>query len=141
MSLPIRPEQVWRPTLGHRTLARVAVPLSWLLVRFSPRTIRRTLSLPFLGKRRPRPQEVLEWRNAVNHVSHHCAGNGCLQRSVAVMIIGFMHGRAPVWCTGFRLDPFSAHAWVEIDGAPIGEVGVVSEYKKVMSASPQWAQE
>lgn len=139
MSIPIRPEQAWRPSYRHRVLARVAVALSWALTRFSPKAIRRVLSLPFLGRSEPGAREVLEWRNAVNHVSHHCAGNGCLQRSVAVMFLGFMHGRAPVWCTGFRLEPFSAHAWVEVGDQPVGEPGVVSQYKKVMSVSPPWA--
>lgn len=60
------------------------------------------------------------------------AGNGCLQRAVAVMLWGIIARRTPDWISGFQVSPFIAHAWVEIDGKPIGEEIDLSKFKKII---------
>jgi hypothetical protein len=61
-------------------------------------------------------------------LSRRCAGEGCLQRSITVVLLCRSQGYAPDWRTGFILDPFLAHAWVEVDGVAVGEAASVSEY-------------
>lgn len=139
MSLPVRPEEQWETCRKLRMLARPSVLLARLLVMLSPITLHRVLALITVGTGRPGAQEVLEWRNAVNGVSKRCAGNGCLQRSVAVTLLAAAHRRSPEWCTGFRTDPFAAHAWVELDGRPIGETEAITTYKRVMTMRPKWS--
>ena len=67
-------------------------------------------------------------RTAVNSVSARCAGNGCLQRSVAVMPLARLHRVSLTWKCGFRTKPFIAHAWVEADGRPVEENVELSEF-------------
>ncbi|MEU1736167.1 lasso peptide biosynthesis B2 protein [Streptosporangium sp. NPDC020145] len=133
MSAPIMPQRRVRlrrrPAVAARTAAALALPLS----RLSPHLLRRVLNLLVRGTRPPVAADVLAWRDAVNSVSRRCAGEGCLQRSVAVMLLGRLYGAPPAWKTGFRPDPFVAHAWVEVDGVPIGEPEVVAHFHAVMS--------
>ncbi|RFU38878.1 lasso peptide biosynthesis B2 protein, partial [Actinomadura logoneensis] len=77
--------------------------------------------------------QALAARQAVVAVSVRCAGQGCLRRSVAVALLCRMSGSWPDWCTGIRLEPFRAHAWVEADGAAVGEPGDMSLFHKTMT--------
>ncbi|MDF5752458.1 lasso peptide biosynthesis B2 protein [Spongiactinospora sp. TRM90649] len=43
-----------------------------------------------------------------------------------------LHGAWPTWCTGVRTDPFRAHAWVQVDGRPIGEPFPPGYYQPTM---------
>lgn len=132
MSAPIMPQR--RVRLGRRRAlsARVAVWLARPLSLLPPHLLCRTLALLAKGTRRPAAADVLAWRDAVNSVSRRCAGEGCLQRSIAVMLLGRFHGATPAWKTGFRPDPFIAHAWVEVDGVPIGEPEAVRHFHTVL---------
>lgn len=127
------PQRRVRLRLRHAILARVAASIARPLSMMPPGLLRRTLALVVKGTRRPAAADVLAWRDAVNSVSRRCAGDGCLQRSVAVVLLGRFHGAAPAWKTGFRPDPFTAHAWVEVDGVPIGEPEAVRHFHAVLS--------
>lgn len=118
-------------------LARIAVLAAGLLAQLPPHVIRNVLTVVVKGVARAEPAAVLSWRDAVNSVSRRCAGEGCLQRSIAVMLLGRMFGAAPSWKTGFRPNPFIAHAWVEVDGVPIGEPAAVSQFRTVLQVIPK----
>lgn len=60
------------------------------------------------------------------------AGNGCLQRAVAVMLRGIIDRRTSDWVSAFQVVAFIAHAWVEIDGKPIGEEIDLSKFQKII---------
>ncbi|MDN5716097.1 MAG: lasso peptide biosynthesis B2 protein [Brevibacterium aurantiacum] len=79
-------------------------------------------------------EEALYARDLVCALSRRCAGQGCLQRSVAVVLFCRSRGSAPNWRTGFSMNPFLAHAWVEVDDAPVGELAVVDDYTVVHRA-------
>lgn len=121
MTMPIQLETVTRPALRHRLPARLAVPLAGLLVRLSPRRLARVLRLLRRGARPATAAGALTARQAVVSVSVRCAGQGCLQRSVATVLLCRLRGTWPDWCTGVRVLPFRAHAWVEVAGEPVGE--------------------
>ncbi|GAA4436449.1 lasso peptide biosynthesis B2 protein [Phytohabitans houttuyneae] len=114
------PRSVPLPT---RLAARTAVAAARLLARRPPRQIRRVLTRLRRGAVPSTREEVLAARQAVTAVSLVCAAReGCLPRSLAVALLCRMRGGWAAWCVGTRrLPPFAAHAWVEVDGAPVGE--------------------
>ncbi|SDD36273.1 lasso peptide biosynthesis B2 protein [Actinokineospora iranica] len=111
---------------GGVGLRRLVVP--WLVVRvavivarWSPARIRRVLTRVSAGAR-PATVEQARWaRERVVAASARCAGEGCLPRSIATALLCRLRGTWPTWCCGVRVQPFLAHAWVEVDGAPVDE--------------------
>jgi hypothetical protein len=100
---------------------------------FGPRWLRRVLELL---SRRARPAtagEAQAARDAVVAVSVLCAGQGCLQRSIATALLCRLSGSWPDWCTGVVTEPFRAHAWVEAAGTPVGEGPNMPAFRKLMT--------
>lgn len=119
----------------HRTRAWIAISLARVITRFPPDTLQSVMGR--LCRSAPRVAtvgEALYARELVCGLSRRCAGQGCLQRSVAVVLFCRSQGSAPDWRTGFALNPFLAHAWVEVDGAPVGELAAVEGYTVVHRA-------
>ncbi|CAM5359793.1 Lasso peptide biosynthesis B2 protein OS=Streptomyces alboniger OX=132473 GN=CP975_34295 PE=4 SV=1 [Streptomyces alboniger] len=116
MSFPVVPERRTRLPFTTRLLARAAVTAAWFLIRLSPARLRRALGAAARGARPATRAEALACRRAVVSVSGRCAGQGCLQRSVATALLCRAKGHWPDWCTGVRTQPFRAHAWVEVAG-------------------------
>ncbi|MCC3769817.1 lasso peptide biosynthesis B2 protein [Streptomyces sp. UNOC14_S4] len=108
--------------LGRREV-RVAVVTARLLAALPPDRIRLALRLVRLGAGAPAsPEQALAAREAVTAASARCAtSHGCLQRSLAVVLLCRMNGVWVTWCTGVRTRPFRSHAWVEAAGTPVGE--------------------
>ncbi|MFJ4835981.1 lasso peptide biosynthesis B2 protein [Streptomyces sp. NPDC088747] len=119
----------WR----RQPAARAAVAVARLMVLLPPRRLRQVLAVASRGARAATREEALTARQAVVTVSARCAGRGCLQRSVATVLLCRLHGRWPDWCTGFRTQPFRAHAWVEAGAEAVGESGDVALFHTVMS--------
>lgn len=57
------------------------------------------------------------------------AGNGCLQRAVAVMLRGIIDRWTSVRVSAFQVVAFIAHAWLEVDEIPIGEEMIYLNFK------------
>lgn len=114
------PRSVPLPT---RLAVHAAVAVARVLARRPPRQIRRFLTRLRRGARPATREQALDARHAVVAVSLVCAAReGCLPRSLAVALLCRARGVWPVWCVGTRrLPPFAAHAWVEVDGVPVGE--------------------
>lgn len=62
------------------------------------------------------------------------AGNGCLQRAVAVMLRGIIDRRTSVRVSAFQVVAFIAHVWLEIDGIPIDEEMDLSKFQIIIFA-------
>lgn len=135
MSAPILPETQVQLEASLAVRARIAADLARLLVILPPNAISSVLGHVTRGTRPASSADVLAWRNAINSVSRRCAGDGCLQRSVAVMLLARSFGVSPTWRTGFRPSPFVGHAWVEVDGNPIGEPAAVKDFRTVLCVS------
>ncbi|MFD0475475.1 lasso peptide biosynthesis B2 protein [Nonomuraea thailandensis] len=73
-------------------------------------------------------------RDAVIAVSLSCAGQGCLPRSIAAALLCRLRGTWPTWCTGVRVHPFAAHAWIEAGGRPVDEPPV--HYHRTIVVEP-----
>ncbi|GHF48167.1 hypothetical protein GCM10010218_32050 [Streptomyces mashuensis] len=132
MSTPMAttaPEDV---PLRLRAAAVPVVAVARLLAALRPRRIRRVLTAVRRGARPATAGEALAARRAVVAVSRRCAGEGCLQRSIATALLCRLRGTWPDWCTGIRTEPFRAHAWVQADGRPVGEPHPDGYYRPLM---------
>ncbi|MBO0901796.1 lasso peptide biosynthesis B2 protein [Cellulomonas sp. zg-ZUI22] len=136
MSAPVLAELRERIGWRRSLVARLATGPAFVLAALPPAVIRRALVAVTAGARPANAADTARWRTDVNSVSRRCAGQGCLQRSIAVVLLARLHGSAPTWRTGFRPDPFVAHAWVEADGAPVGEPPAVAHFHTVLTVSP-----
>lgn len=119
-AVPYRPRSV---PFRRRLVAWFVVQLARLLATQPPGRIRLVLGRLRRGARPASVEEVQTAQNAVLAASLACAGReGCLPRSLATVLLCRLHGQWPTWAVGVRrLPPFAAHAWVEVQGAPIGE--------------------
>jgi hypothetical protein len=141
MTLPVTLEPRTRPPLRARPLPMLAVGVARLLAILPPRRLRAVLEL---ARRRARPAtatQALAARQAVVAVSLRCAGRGCLQRSIAAALYCRALGTWPTWCAGVRTAPFAAHAWVEVDGRPVGEPYPAGHYRTLLTVAPEQVQE
>lgn len=108
---------------GDRLLAPLCLTLAvWLLrLRFG-RVV--ALARWTMGRcRRPATAaEATGMTTAIRGAARHRAGRmACLECSLATVILAGLRRRSVQWCIGARLMPYASHAWIEIDGRPIGE--------------------
>ncbi|MBC2149769.1 lasso peptide biosynthesis B2 protein [Listeria booriae] len=133
MNIQLFPEEIEPASFKETFLARIALLLSAPLNWMSPRRIENILlrlmkSYPIASE-----IEVKNARNAVCLVSSRCRSQeGCLRRSLAVVLMIWLQRRSVSWCTGYAQEPFRAHAWVEINGHPVGEPEEVHIYSKAI---------
>lgn len=116
------------PTKMSRAKTRVAVGIARLMSYLPPERIQRAVRWICTGASYAAPGHAKTAREAICAISKRCAGQGCVQRSIAVVILCRFDGFAPDWRTGFGIEPFTAHAWVEVDTLPIGEPEAVANY-------------
>ncbi|MGP3967534.1 lasso peptide biosynthesis B2 protein [Streptomyces sp. 6N223] len=136
MSVPAAlPERDSLP-LHRRVVPLIAVGAARLLARAKPARLRRILAFLRRGARPATPAQALAARRAVVAVSLRCAGQACLQRSIAAALLCRSRGVWPTWCTGVRTGPFAAHAWIEVAGSPIGEPAPAGHYRTLLSVPP-----
>lgn len=133
MTTPAVAEQAARPPLLRQIRPRCAVGVARVLVWLPPARLQRVLRLISKGARPAGYAEAALARRSVVAISTRCAGLGCLQRSVATALLCRSRGRWPDWCTGFRSQPFGAHAWVEADGRPVDEPGELAVFRTVLA--------
>jgi hypothetical protein len=133
VSTPITLESTVDVPLGKKLLARLTVAIARLMSGRSPLRLGRLLGLAQRGARPATAAQALRARQAVVSVSARCAGQQCLQRSIATALLCRLAGTWPEWRTGIRTEPFRAHAWVEVDGRAVGEAEDMSLYRVVLA--------
>ncbi|PRY41471.1 lasso peptide biosynthesis B2 protein [Umezawaea tangerina] len=133
MTVQVVAEPRSRLSWSRHVTTRCAVALARLLILLPPLRLRQVLRVLSRGARPATATQALRARRATVSVSARCAGHGCLQRSVATVLLCRMSGRWPDWCTGVRTRPFRAHAWVEVDGVPVGEVDGMAGFHPTMT--------
>jgi hypothetical protein len=58
----------------------------------------------------------------------------CLEHSLAVALIAITERKEITWCLGVKNKPFTAHAWIELNGYPVEESSFIQiEFKKILS--------
>jgi len=136
MSMPLTVEHRDHLPVRRRVLPLLAVGIARILARTSPRRLRAVLELARRGAAPATPEQALAARRAVVAVSMRCAGQGCLQRSIAAALLCRTRGAWPTWATGVRTAPFAAHAWIEVDDQPVGEQYPAGHYRRILSVPP-----
>ncbi|WP_309096939.1 lasso peptide biosynthesis B2 protein [Streptomyces sp.] len=126
------PSALERPTgvpFTRRVAARLVLLPALALSLLPPRRIRAVLALLRRGAAPATAAQARGARDALCAVSLRCAGpKGCLPRSLGAVLLCRLGGTWPTWCTGVRVvPPFTAHAWIEAEGRPVGE-GVPDDY-------------
>lgn len=137
MSTPVIVPRGGRLSLPRRSLAILAVGVASLLARLSPRRIRVALTLLRAGAAPAGYDQASRARHAVVTTSVRCAGDGCLQRSLAAALMCRAQGVWPTWCVGVRTEPFGAHAWVEAEGRPVDEPDPPGHYHPILTVPPR----
>jgi hypothetical protein len=133
MTTPAVAEHAGRLPWYRQPGPRCAAGIGRLLVKLPPARLQPLLRLLSRGTRPATYAEAARARDSVVAVSTRCAGLGCLQRSVAVLLLCRTRGAWADWCTGFRTQPFGAHAWVEAEGRPVGEPGELKAFRTVLA--------
>lgn len=136
MSIQIGPEGELGASISERLRSCCAIIVASPIVKMRPAHIQSILRWLAKGSRPATMEQAVRARNSACLVSARCAGLGCLLRSVATYIDCRMQGTTPDWCTGFRVEPFAAHAWVEVDGYAAGEPGALSSFTTVLAVRP-----
>ncbi|GFE23054.1 MULTISPECIES: lasso peptide biosynthesis B2 protein [Streptomyces] len=136
MSLPVALSERRRLPPHRRLVPLLAVGVARLLAKARPARLRKVLEFTRRGARPATADQALAAREAVVSVSLRCAGQGCLQRSIATALLCRARGAWPTWCTGVRTHPFAAHAWVEADDHPVGEPHPKGHYKPLIAIPP-----
>ncbi|MFI0902134.1 lasso peptide biosynthesis B2 protein [Streptomyces sioyaensis] len=126
------PSALERPTgvpFARRLAARLVLLPAVALSFLPPHRVRAVLGLVRRGAAPASAGQAKNARDAMCAVSLRCAGpRGCLPRSLGAALLCRLSGSWPTWCTGVRVvPPFTAHAWIEVDGRPVDE-GVPDDY-------------
>jgi len=117
MALPDDTEPIGR---RRRLAALAAFALTVLLLRLPFRTSAAVVGRVKRNRRAATTGDVLAALGAARWASRRYPGRvACLELSLtAVLTAAFLGARAD-WCFGFTVDPYSFHAWVEVDGVPV----------------------
>ncbi|GAA1309540.1 lasso peptide biosynthesis B2 protein [Saccharothrix xinjiangensis] len=122
--------------LPRRLSATLSIYLARALSTRSPQRIRRVLAVLRRGARPATLDEARAAHRSVLASSVMVAGDGCLPRSIAVVLLCRVRGGWPTWRVGTRLHPFRAHAWVEVDGVPVGEPSDMGHWIPLITIDP-----
>ncbi|MFJ4656801.1 lasso peptide biosynthesis B2 protein [Nocardia sp. NPDC088792] len=123
--------------LRDRPAVALALAAAWLLSRRSPADMRTFLRAIRRGSRPATYDQAHRARDAILAVSLHCRSDrGCLERSIATVLLCRLRGTVPTWCVGVRTQPFAAHAWVEADGTPVDEPHPRGYYRPLITVAP-----
>ncbi|MFJ4693767.1 lasso peptide biosynthesis B2 protein [Streptomyces sp. NPDC088766] len=135
------PSALERPTgvpPARRLSTRLVLLPAVVLALLPPRRIRAVLGVPRRGAAPATTAQAQRARDAMCAASLHCAGpEGCLLRSPGAVLLCRLGGTWPTRCTGVRVVPlFTAHAWIEADGRPVGEGVPEGYFARLVAVAP-----
>ncbi|MFI8231159.1 lasso peptide biosynthesis B2 protein [Streptomyces sp. NPDC085900] len=138
MTTPSALERPGAVPLSRRLAARLVLLPAVALALLPPRRIRTVLGILRRGARPATAARAQDARDAMCAASLHCAGpKGCLPRSLGAALLCRLGGTWPTWCTGVRVvPPFTAHAWIEAEGHPVGEGVPEGYFARLVAVGP-----
>jgi hypothetical protein len=136
MSIPVALSRRDRLPPHRRVVPLLAVAVARILSTLAPSRLRAVLEFARRGTAPATVEQAASARAAVVAVSLRCAGQACLQRSVATALLCRARGTWPTWCTGVRTNPFAAHAWIEVEGVPVGEPYPPGHFRHLLTVGP-----
>ena len=138
MTTPSALERPLGVPLGRRLAARLVLLPAVALALLPPRRIRAVLGVLSRGATPATAPRAQAARDAMCAVSLRCTGpKGCLPRSLGAALLCRLQGSWPTWCAGVRVvPPFTAHAWIEAEGHPVGEGVPDGYFARLVSVEP-----
>ncbi|HSY14913.1 MAG TPA: lasso peptide biosynthesis B2 protein [Jatrophihabitantaceae bacterium] len=137
MSAPAALEHRSRLPFRRRPLPWSACLTAALLCRVNPDRLTWVMRTARRGARPARLEEARRARSDVLSVSLACAGQACLQRSVATALLCRARGSWPTWIVGVQnLGQVRAHAWVCVDGRPVDEPSPLAHLVPLIEVGP-----
>ncbi|MFI1701856.1 lasso peptide biosynthesis B2 protein [Streptomyces bobili] len=138
MTTPSALERPASVPLARRLAACLVLVPAVALAMLPPRRIRTVLGILRRGAVPASTAQAQDARDAMCAASLHCAGpKGCLPRSLGAALLCRLHGTWPTWCAGVRVvPPFTAHAWIEADGGPVGEGVPEGYFARLVAVAP-----
>ena len=131
MTIQLFPEQLAQTSFRDRMRARAAVLMSNRLAKSKPERIERVIGRWAAKYPVTDIESAYKDRAAVCSVSGRARSRqGCLLRSISVARAAKLRRRSITWCSGFAVEPFRGHAWVEVGGVPVTEFAELREYTK-----------
>ena len=131
MTIQLFPEQSAQTSFRDRMRARAAVLMSNRLAKSKPERIERVIGRWAAKYPVTDIESARKDRAAVCFVSGRARSQeGCLLRSISVARAAKLRRRSITWCSGFAVEPFRGHAWVEVGGTPVTEFAELREYTK-----------
>ena len=131
MTIHLFPEQSAQTSFRDRMRARAAVLMSNRLAKSKPERIERVIGRWAAKYPVTDIESAYKDRAAVCSVSGRARSRqGCLLRSISVARAAKLRRRSITWCSGFAVEPFRGHAWVEVGGVPVTEFAELREYTK-----------
>ena len=131
MTIQLFPEQLAQTSFRDRMRARAAVLMSNRLAKSKPERIERVIGRWAAKYPVTDIESAYKDRAAVCSVSGRARSRqGCLLRSISVARAAKLRRRSITWCSGFAVEPFRGHAWVEVGGTPVTEFAELREYTK-----------
>ena len=131
MTIHLFPEQSAQTSFRDRMRARAAVLMSNRLAKSKPERIERVIGRWAAKYPVTDIESARKDRAAVCFVSGRARSQeGCLLRSISVARAAKLRRRSITWCSGFAVEPFRGHAWVEVGGVPVTEFAELREYTK-----------
>ena len=131
MTIQLFPEQLAQTSFRDRMRARAAVLMSNRLAKSKPERIERVIGRWAAKYPVTDIESAYKDRAAVCSVSGRARSRqGCLLRSISVARAAKLRRRSITWRSGFAVEPFRGHAWVEVGGVPIMENEELREYTK-----------
>ncbi|MEI5527302.1 lasso peptide biosynthesis B2 protein [Streptomyces brasiliscabiei] len=126
-----------RLPLHRRPLPLLAVGAAHLIGRLSAPRIHRILTVCSHGGRPATYAEAARARAEIVAVGPRHAGQGCLPRSIATVLLCRARGAWPTWRTGMRTVSTATHAWVEAEGRPVDDLPPTPGIPPIMTVAPR----
>lgn len=136
MDIQTSKEYTEKLPISKYCLAISAMILSYPLNFLSPNIIEKILNIISHDKSNSSFESGLQARIMICSISPKAKNyDGCIKRSLGMYMILWLQGKHCSWCTGYIMDPFRSHAWIEINSKPVGEPSDISHYKKVIETN------
>lgn len=133
MDMQISQENYTLVNFKSRLLARFSLVLSYPLTKLSPATIEIVINRLCKSKITAKETEAELARDSICMVSRKCRNqDGCVKRSLGVIAYLLLHNKKASWCTGYAMNPFRSHAWVEVNEIPIKETDDINQFERVI---------
>lgn len=136
MSVTMAAPQIVRTSRSKTVLAVIVLVLMVAFLRLLPLRVVLAVTRALNGRARefaPADEALAQVRTVRRAAAWWPGRAACLEISLTTTWLAALRGRAVVWCHGVQVHPYTFHAWVEVDGAPVDEPVTTSSFLRTMT--------